>query len=161
MKPYVPGPRYAKLYTSSFDTFTRNFDRHNNGRVAVQLQKHLEPRAPTKAIDEIRIDTAAKSTKASTEANGSTPDLQLCLSPNVGADTDRPKKRKNIALSEQEVDSDKLPLSLSLSLRFGHSGDEGGGADAGRLDAATGSSSKKAALGLSTLDLTMSIKALE
>lgn len=127
----------------------------------LELQKYLEPRAPTKAIDEIRIDTAAKRTKASKETNGSTPDLQLSLSPNVGADTDGPKKRKNIALSEQEVDSDKLPLSLSLSVRFGHSGDEGGGADAGRLDAATGSSSKKAALGLSTLDLTMSIKALE
>jgi hypothetical protein len=74
------------------------------------------------------------------------------------------RKILSVALSEQEeVDSDKmLSLSLSLSLRSGDSGGEGSGGDAGRLlEAATGSSSKKAALGLSTLDLTMSIKALE
>jgi len=102
------------------------------------------------------------------EDNGGTPDLQLSLSPNAGGDSDKQlaKNRKilNIALSEQEEDSDKmLPLSLSLSLRGGDSGGEGSGGDAGRLlEAAIGSSSsKKAALGLSTLDLTMSIKALE
>lgn len=127
----------------------------------LELKKHLEPRAPTEAIDEIRIETAAKRTKASTEENGWTADLQLSLSPNEGADTDRAKKRKSIAACEQEVHSDKLLLSLSLSLRGGDSGGEGDGEDAGRLEAATGSSSKKAALGLSTLDLTMSMKALE
>ena len=103
------------------------------------------------------------------EDNGGTPDLQLSLSPNAGGDSDKQlaKNRKilNIALSEQEeVDSDKmLPLSLSLSFRGGDSGGEGSGGDAGRLlEAAIGSSSsKKAALGLNTLDLTMSIKALE
>jgi len=100
------------------------------------------------------------------EDNGGMPDLQLSLSPNVGGDSDKQAKKRrilSIALSEQEEDSDKmLPLSLSLSLRGGDSGGEGSGGDAGRLEAAIGSSSsKKAALGLSTLDLTMSIKALE
>ena len=125
----------------------------------MELQEHLEPKNTA--------GTAAKRTKASMEDNGGTPDLQLSLSPNAGGDSDKQlaKNRKilNIALSEQEVDSDKmLPLSLSLSLRGGDSGGEGSSGDAGRLEAAIGSSSsKKAALGLSTLDLTMSIKALE
>ncbi|KAG2612108.1 uncharacterized protein LOC120703650 isoform X2 [Panicum virgatum] len=126
-----------------------------------RLEEHLEPKNTA--------GTAAKRTKASMEDNGGTPDLQLSLSPNAGGDSDKQlaKNRKilNIALSEQEeVDRDKmLPLSLSLSLRGGDSGGEGSGGDAGRLlEAAIGSSSsKKAALGLSTLDLTMSIKALE
>ncbi|GJM98231.1 hypothetical protein PR202_ga15220 [Eleusine coracana subsp. coracana] len=100
------------------------------------------------------------------EENGWTPDLQLSLSPNEGAEAEKAAKKRNgisIAFSEQEVDSDKMPpLSLSLSLRGGdNSGGEGSGRDAGRLEAEIGSSSKKAALGLSTLDLTMSIKALE
>ncbi|RLM54602.1 hypothetical protein C2845_PM10G13910 [Panicum miliaceum] len=132
-----------------------------------RLEAHLEPKNPSKVIREMCTGTAAKKTKASMEENGGTPDLQLSLSPNVGRDADKQAKRRkilSIALSEQEeVDSDKmLPLSLSLSLRGGDSGGEGSGGDAGRLEAATGSSSsKKAALGLSTLDLTMSIKALE
>ena len=132
------------------------------GRICavMELQEHLEPKNTA--------GTAAKRTKASMEDNGGTPDLQLSLSPNAGGDSDKQlaKNRKilNIALSEQEeVDSDKmLPLSLSLSFRGGDSGGEGSGGDAGRLEAAIGSSSsKKAALGLNTLDLTMSIKALE
>ncbi|XP_062228974.1 uncharacterized protein LOC133926854 [Phragmites australis] len=126
-----------------------------------RLEKHLEPKAPTTVISEMRTKTGEKRTKTSIEENGWTPDLQLSLSPNVGADADNAKKRKSIGvalLSEQEVDSDRMsPLSLSLSLRRG----ESSGGDAGRLEARTGSSSKKAALGLSTLDLTMSIKALE
>ena len=125
----------------------------------MELQEHLEPKNTA--------GTAAKRTKASMEDNGGTPDLQLSLSPNVGGDSDKQAKKRrilSIALSEQEVDSDKmLPLSLSLSLWGGDSGGEGSGGDAGRLlEAAIGSSSsKKAALGLNTLDLTMSIKALE
>ncbi|RLN12610.1 hypothetical protein C2845_PM09G15410 [Panicum miliaceum] len=135
--------------------------------LGTRLEAHLEPKNPSKVIGEVCTGTAAKRTKASMEENGGTPDLQLSLSPNVGGDSDKQaKKRKilSIALCEQEgVDSDKmLPLSLLLSLRGGDSGGEGSGGDAGRLEAATGSSSsKKAALGLSTLDLTMSIKALE
>ncbi|KAG2606856.1 uncharacterized protein LOC120668929 [Panicum virgatum] len=131
-----------------------------------RLEEHLEPKNPSKVIGEMCTGTAAKRTKASMEDNGGMPDLQLSLSPNVGGDSDKQAKKRrilSIALSEQEVDSDKmLPLSLSLSLRGGDSGGEGSGGDAGRLEAAIGSSSsKKAALGLSTLDLTMSIKALE
>ena len=83
--------------------------------------------------------------------------MQLSLSPNVGTDTAGRGKKRNSA--GQEVGSDNRLLSLSLSLRGG--GDDGGGPDDWRLEVATGSSSKKAALGLSTLDLTMSIKALE
>nr|CAB3468140.1 unnamed protein product [Digitaria exilis] len=132
-----------------------------------QLETHLEAKNPTKVIGEMRTGTAVKRAQTKImEENGGSPDLQLSLSPNVGGDADRAKKRKilSIALSEQEVDSDKkLPLSLSLSLRGDDSGGERGGGDAGRLEAAStgSSSSKKAALGLSTLDLTMSIKALE
>lgn len=75
----------------------------------------------------------------------------------MGTDTAGRGKKRNGA--GQEVGRDNLPLSLSLSLRGG--GDDGGCPDDRRLELATGSSSKKAALGLSTLDLTMSIKALE
>ncbi|XP_006656146.1 uncharacterized protein LOC102715027 [Oryza brachyantha] len=141
----------------------------------------LLERAKTKANDAMRFETIlAKTTTAAAAAeNGRTPDLQLSLSPNAGDHTHSggraSKKRKRIAasfLDEQEVDSDKqqLALSLSLSLRGGDNGGRGGGdggcrgGDAGRLEeeeTAGSSSSKKAALGLSTLDLTMSIKALE
>jgi hypothetical protein len=130
----------------------------------MELQTRLvDPKNLNKVIGEMATGTPVKRTKASMENGGGTPDLQLSLSSNVGGDSDKHAKRRKIlsvALSEQEeVDSDKM---LSLSLRSGDSGGEGSGGDAGRLlEAATGSSSKKAALGLSTLDLTMSIKALE
>lgn len=151
---------------------TRSFDHMGNDNVLImlgmKLQKHLEPKAPNKVIDEMRTATGVKRTKTPMEENVWTPDLQLTLSPNEGAEeAGKPaKKRKDtsIAFSEKETDSDYKtpPLSLSLSLRGGDSGGEGsGGVDAGRLEAEIGSSSRKAALGLSTLDLTMSIKALE
>ncbi|KAG8075565.1 hypothetical protein GUJ93_ZPchr0006g44327 [Zizania palustris] len=146
--------------------------------VVVSTLGSLLERAKTKAFESMRVETEAKATAA--EGNDWTPELQLSLSPNVGsADrTGRGKKRKSIELlSEQEsmVESDKQqqPLSLSLSLRGsdnygGVGGGEWRGEDAGRLEAETttttttgSSSSKMAALGLSTLDLTMSIKALE
>jgi hypothetical protein len=132
----------------------------------MELQTRLvDPKNLNKVIGEMATGTPVKRTKASMENGGGTPDLQLSLSSNVGGDSDKHAKMRKIlsvALSEQEeVDSDKM-LSLSLSRRSGDSGGEGSGGDAGRLlEAATGSSSKKAALGLSTLDLTMSIKALE
>lgn len=134
--------------------------------LGMKLQKHLEPKAPTKVTAEMRTATGVKRTKTSMEENGWTPDLQLSLIPNEGAEAEmEAKKRKGTTtvFSEQEADSNKmLPLSLSLSLRGGDSGGESsGGVDAGRLEAEIGSSSRKAALGLSTLDLTMSIKALE
>jgi hypothetical protein len=120
--------------------------------------------APAKPNDELRNDAEARRMKISVAAatavvgeNGWTPELQLSLSPNMGTDNaGRGKKRNNAG---QEVGSDSLPLSLSLSLLGG--GDDGASRDSRRLEVATGSSSKKAALGLSTLDLTMSIKALE
>ncbi|XP_062232874.1 uncharacterized protein LOC133930230 [Phragmites australis] len=130
--------------------------------LGAQFEKHLESKAPTKVIGELHTGTGAKRTKTSME-NGWTPDLQLCLSPNMGADGDKAKRKSiSTAISEQEVGSDKkLPLSLSLSLLGGDSSNKDGGGDAVRLEATTGSSSKMAAMGLSTLDLTMSIKALE
>ncbi|CAM0910445.1 unnamed protein product [Alopecurus aequalis] len=127
------------------------------------LLKQGVSRAPAKAVDKTSSETEARRTKTSgaaagEEENGWTaPELQLSLSPNTGTDTaDRGKKRNSAG---QEIGSDNLPLSLSLSLRGG--GDDGGCPDGRRLEVATDSSSKKAALGLSTLDLTMSIKALE
>ena len=130
----------------------------------MELQTLLEP---SKVIGEMCAGTrTTKRMKTPMEGNVSTPDLQLSLSPNddMGGDADKQlKKRKflGIGLSEQEVDDSgktTLPLSLSLSLR---GGEWSGGDDARRLEAATGNSGNKAALGRSTLDLTMSIKALE
>ncbi|XBI39164.1 uncharacterized protein LOC119328026 isoform X1 [Triticum dicoccoides] len=122
------------------------------------LPKQGMPRAPA---EETSIGAEARRTKtsATAEENGWAPELQLSLSPNAVADTAGRGKKRNSA--GQEVSSDKVPLSLSLSLHGGVVDDDGGGRDGRRLDVATGSSSKKAALGLSTLDLTMSIKALE
>ncbi|XP_047073844.1 two-component response regulator ORR22-like [Lolium rigidum] len=128
------------------------------------LLKQAVSMAPAKPNDELRNDAEARRMKISVAAatavvgeNGWTPELQLSLSPNMGTDNaGRGKKRNNAG---QEVGSDSLPLSLSLSLLGG--GDDGASRDSRRLEVATGSSSKKAALGLSTLDLTMSIKALE
>lgn len=139
----------------------------------LELQTFLDSKKPTNVTGEMRAaGTSVKkrrtTTSTSMEENSSTPDLQLSLSPNVGGDADMVKKRKidliSNELRKQKVDGDKmLPLSLSLSVRGGNSGSgEGSGADAGRFEAATGSSSKKAAtVGRNTLDLTMSIKALE
>ena len=126
----------------------------------MQLLKQGVSSAPAKAIDETSNETEARRTKMSAagEENGWTaPELQLSLSPNMGTDTEGRGKKRNS--NGQEVGSDNLPLTLSLSLRGGC--DDGGGTDDRRLEVATGSSSKKAALGLSTLDLTMSIKTLE
>jgi hypothetical protein len=130
--------------------------------VGMDLQKHLEPKAPNGVINEMHTVTGVKRMNTSMEENGWTPGLQLSLSPNEGAEPEKAKKRKVALSSEQEVDTDKMPpLSLSLSLRGGDRDGEASGGDAVRLEAEIGSSSKKAALGLSTLDLTMSIKALE
>ncbi|CAN6216654.1 unnamed protein product [Urochloa humidicola] len=155
------GSNNGDANTTSSDPVVRG------GALGSRIEKHHEPKNPNNVTCEMRKGMLAKRTKAQMEENGETPDLQLSLSPNVGGDADKQaKKRKilSIALSDEqeEVDSDQMPpLSLSLSLRGGDSGGEGNGEDARRLEAATGSSSKKAALGLSTLDLTMSIKALE
>uniref|UniRef100_A0ACD5WWC8 Uncharacterized protein n=1 Tax=Avena sativa TaxID=4498 RepID=A0ACD5WWC8_AVESA len=124
------------------------------------LLKQGVSRPPAKPIEDTSNDMETRRTKtspAAVEENGWTPELQLSLSPNMGTETAGRGKKRN--MTGQEVGSGSLPLSLSLSLRGG--GDDGGGPDDTRLEVATGSSSKKAALGLSTLDLTMSIKALE
>ncbi|CAN6177902.1 unnamed protein product [Urochloa humidicola] len=162
------GMRGAAAGSNNGDANTTSSDPVvTSGALGSRMEKYHELKNPSKVTGEMRKGMPAKRTKASMEENGGTPDLQLSLSPNVGGDADKQaKKRKilSIALSDEqdEVDSDQMPpLSLSLSLRGGDSGGEGNGEGARRLEAATGSSSKKAALGLSTLDLTMSIKALE
>lgn len=127
-----------------------------------RLQTLLETKNAAKVTgEEMCGGTRTKMLKTAMEAGK----MQLSLSPNddmEGGANKQIKKRKiigGIGFSQQEVDSDKsmLPLSLSLSLRGG----DIGGEDAGRFEAAAGSGGKKAALGRSTLDLTMSIKALE
>lgn len=128
----------------------------------MELQTLLEPNNAAKVTgEEMCAGTRTKMLKTAMEGGK----MQLSLSPNDDMEGDankQIKKRKiigGIGFNQQEVDSDKsmLPLSLSLSLRGG----DIGGEDAGRFEAAAGSSGKKAALGRSTLDLTMSIKALE
>lgn len=130
----------------------------------LQKQEQREPTAPSKNIEvkETRFETDAwrKKTLAS-EASGWTPELQLSLSPNVEADNNGRGKKRSSAELEVGNHNNNLPLSLSLSLRDCVAVDDGGCGDARRLEVATDSRSKKAALGLSTLDLTMSIKALE
>lgn len=140
-----------------------------NEALGSRLQTLLERNNAAKLTgEEMCGGTRTKMLKTAMEGkNGGMqePDLQLSFSPNDDMEGDankQIKKRKiidGIGFSQQEVDSDKsmLPLSLSLSLRGG----DIGGEDAGRFEAAAGSGGKKAALGRSTLDLTMSIKALE
>lgn len=128
----------------------------------MELQTLLEPNNAAKVTgEEMCAGTRTKMLKTAMEGGK----MQLSLRPNDDMEGDankQIKKRKiigGIGFNQQEVDSDKsmLPLSLSLSLRGG----DIGGEDARGFEAAAGSSGKKAALGRSTLDLTMSIKALE
>ncbi|CAM0946084.1 unnamed protein product [Alopecurus aequalis] len=111
-------------------------------------QKDLEMRAPTTLADEVR------GKRPLPEA----PDLKLSLSPvDTTNGTSSKKRKKSTASSEQEIDhGNKLAISLSLSppaasmpmhRQAGQEKTRGG--------------SVEVALGQSTLDLTMSIRALE
>ena len=84
-----------------------------------------------------------------------TPDLKLSLSPVDTADgTSSHKRKKSTAPSEQEIDhGNKLSISLSLS-------PPAASMHMQRQEKTRGGS-VEAALGQSTLDLTMSIRALE
>ncbi|KQJ94199.1 uncharacterized protein LOC104583488 [Brachypodium distachyon] len=122
----------------------------------LERQKHLEPRAPTTTpADEARH----KRPPPEMETIDGTPDLKLSLSPTT-ADTytDRANKRKKItAPSEQDMDdycSNKISISLSLSPPAAPMSMQ-------RQEKTIRGGSEEAALGQSTLDLTMSIKALE
>ncbi|KAJ1259472.1 hypothetical protein BS78_10G158200 [Paspalum vaginatum] len=159
------GAAGSNVYHSNDDANTTSSDPVVTSQaLGSRLETHHDTKSPTNGTR-----ASAKRTMSTMEdKSGTPPDLQLSLSPNVGGDDDKAKKRKILSIElskEEDVDSHNkmLPLSLSLSLRDGdHSGGQGSGRDAWRLGGAeTGSSSKKAALGLSTLDLTMSIKALE
>jgi len=165
------GPPLSRTMSAAASTGVALGGSHHQsrGRVA-NLTSSSDPVVTSEALGS-RLQTlleprTTKRMKTPMEGNGGTPDLQLSLSPNddMGGDADKQvKKRKflGIELSEQEVDDSgktTLPLSLSLSLRGGEWSSE----DAGSLEvAARSSGKKKAALGRSTLDLTMSIKALE
>ncbi|OEL20632.1 hypothetical protein BAE44_0018349 [Dichanthelium oligosanthes] len=119
---------------------------------AQQLEKHVEARDSV-----MPAYKACRKRSSPVEAQDGTADLQLSLSPTTVMEA---KKRKTTALSDQEVmDNSELSISLSLSPpaaasiqkqqqeRTRRSNDSG--------------SSDEAILGQSTLDLTMSIRALE
>ncbi|XP_062218716.1 uncharacterized protein LOC133918717 [Phragmites australis] len=112
----------------------------------LERQKHAGQRASTTPADD-----ACR--KRPPEAQDSTPDLQLSLSPTTVVEA---KKRKTTAPSEQEImDSSELSISLSLSPPAAASMHQ-------QQEKTKGSSSSgEAVLGQSTLDLTMSIRALE
>jgi hypothetical protein len=96
------------------------------------------------------------------EAQDETSDLQLSLSPTTVMEG---KKRKTTALSssEQEImDTSELSISLSLSPPDAASMQKRQQEKTRRSnDSRSGGSSGEAVLGQSTLDLTMSIRALE
>uniref|UniRef100_A0ACD5ZKQ9 Uncharacterized protein n=2 Tax=Avena sativa TaxID=4498 RepID=A0ACD5ZKQ9_AVESA len=110
-------------------------------------QKHLEPRDLTRLADEVR------GKRPPAEA----PDLNLSLSPATVDTTDgasSKKRKKSVPSIEQEIEhGNKLSISLSLS-------PPAASMHMPRKEKTRGGS-VEAALGQSTLDLTMSIRALE
>ncbi|KAJ3692153.1 hypothetical protein LUZ60_012503 [Juncus effusus] len=115
-----------------------------------RLEKNLLNKPITRSDEMLReIDTSKIEPKRlkMTIENDYEPDLQLSLSPNLKCNADPIKPNS----TTEEVDS-KLSLSLSppSSMQKQHPS-----------KSATTESTSGAALGLSTLDLTMSIKALE
>lgn len=112
-------------------------------------QRHLEPRDPTTQANEVRGKRPPSS-----EA----PNLKLSLSPATADATDgmssKKKMKSSTASSEQEIENgNKLSISLSLS-------PPAASMHMQRQEKTRGGS-VEAALGQSTLDLTMSIRALE
>jgi hypothetical protein len=113
----------------------------------IQQQKHLELSTPTTPAEEVRGKRPPPET----------PDLKLSLSPATVDTTDgtsSKKRKKSTASSEQEIEhGNKLSISLSLS-------PPAASMHMQRQEKTRGGS-VEAALGQSTLDLTMSIRALE
>lgn len=118
-----------------------------------QRKKHVDPRASSTPTD----DACRK--RPPPEPHGSTaPYLKLTLSPTTAVDA---KKRKTTAPSEQEImNSSELSISLSLSPPAAASMHQQQRQEKTRTGSSN-SSSGEAVLGQSTLDLTMSIRALE
>ncbi|XP_051205982.1 uncharacterized protein [Lolium perenne] len=109
-------------------------------------QKHLEPGTPTTPVYEVHGKRPPE-----------TPNLKLSLSPATVDTTDgilSTKRKKSSASTEQEIEhGNKLSISLSLS-------PPAASMHMQRQEKTRGGS-VEAALGQSTLDLTMSIRALE
>ncbi|PAN04931.1 hypothetical protein PAHAL_1G102700 [Panicum hallii] len=119
----------------------------------LERQKHVEPTrdSATPAYE------ACRKRSPPVEAQDGTADLQLSLSPATVVDA---KKRKTTAPSEQEImDTSELSISLSLSPPAAASMQKQQQEKTRRSNDGTGSG--EAVLGQSTLDLTMSIRALE
>ncbi|KAF8642555.1 hypothetical protein HU200_067234 [Digitaria exilis] len=125
---------------------------------ALDPQKHLEPRDDSAGM---LADEACRKRSSPVEAQEETENLQLTLSPTPVMEA---KKRRTTALSEQEImDSSELSISLSLSppAAASYVQKQQQQEKTTRRSNEGSSGSGEAVLGQSTLDLTMSIRALE
>lgn len=121
-----------------------------------QRQKHLEPRDSASIMP---ADEACRKRSLPVEVQEDTADLQLTLSPTPVMEG---KKRRTTALSEQEImDSSELSISLSLSPPAAASSMQKQQQEKTRRSNESSGSGEAVVLGQSTLDLTMSIRALE
>nr|CAB3446237.1 unnamed protein product [Digitaria exilis] len=125
----------------------------------IERQKHLEPRDDSAGMP---ADEACRKRSSPVEVQEETADLQLTLSPTTPVM--EAKKRRTTALSEQEImDSSELSISLSLSppAAASYMQKQQQQEKTTRRSNEGSSGSGEAVLGQSTLDLTMSIRALE
>ncbi|TVU33226.1 hypothetical protein EJB05_25016 [Eragrostis curvula] len=118
----------------------------------LERQKHVERRASVSPADE-----ACRKRPLPEAVQHSTPDLQLSLSPATAVDAKKRKTTTAAGEQQQIVDSSELSISLSLSPPAAASMQQ----QHQPKEKTRGSSSREAVLGQSTLDLTMSIRALE
>ncbi|CAL4888908.1 unnamed protein product [Urochloa decumbens] len=141
----------AKITTRSSDPVV--IDEALDAR-QLERQKHVEPSDSAMPANE-----ACRKRSSPAEVQGATADLQLSLSPTT-VKTEA-KKRRTTALSEQEImDASELSISLSLSPPAAASMQKQQ-EEKTRRSNDDSRSSGEAVLGQSTLDLTMSIRALE
>ena len=121
-----------------------------------QRPKHVEPTRDS-AMAAYEACRRKRSPPVEAAQDDGAADLQLSLSPTTVTDA---KKRKTTAPSEQEImDASELPISLSLSPPAAASMQKQQQQKTRGSNDSTGSG--EAVLGQSTLDLTMSIRALE
>ena len=121
-----------------------------------QRPKHVEPTRDS-AMAAYEACRRKRSPPVEAAQDDGAADLQLSLSPTTVTDA---KKRKTTAPSEQEImDASELSISLSLSPPAAASMQKRQQQKTRGSNDSTGSG--EAVLGQSTLDLTMSIRALE
>ncbi|CAL5059210.1 unnamed protein product [Urochloa decumbens] len=120
----------------------------------LERQKHGEPRDSAMLAN----GEACRKRPSPVEAQEGTADLQLRLSPATGTEA---KKRKTITLNEKEINMDTSELSISLSLSPPAAASMQKQQQEKTRRSNDIRSSGEAVLGQSTLDLTMSIRALE